>query len=95
MGFILIGFSQGGLIARLIYAVCPQMKELVKVLVTVGTPNLGTEYSKERGFTAFVNNVGKFFVNLTKRKNKFKSYDQYINEEGILTKFLLDLLNDD
>ena len=38
--FNVIGFSQGGLIARYIAEACP-MKGKVRNMITVGTPNMG------------------------------------------------------
>lgn len=40
-GFHLQGISQGGLIARLVFHLCPKVRPHVKTLLTVGTPNLG------------------------------------------------------
>ena len=40
-GFYVIGFSQGGLIARWIQLHCKEIAPLIKRMVLVGTPNLG------------------------------------------------------
>ena len=42
-GFTLVGWSQGGLIARLVFQTCAKIRPLIKRLYTFGTPNLGIE----------------------------------------------------
>lgn len=39
--FTLIGYSQGGLVARWLFNFCKGVSDKVKRLVTIGTPNLG------------------------------------------------------
>jgi len=42
-GFQLLGLSQGGLIARVVFQLCPSIRPYVKFLMTIGTPNMGTQ----------------------------------------------------
>lgn len=47
-GFYLIGASQGGIIARGILHFCSDIREYVKGMVTIGTPNMGLDQIPEQ-----------------------------------------------
>ena len=67
IGFYLIGFSQGGLIARGIFHKCTELRPLVKGIFTIGTPNLGIDKIPpdmiDRGNSSYLQSTINYFAN--------------------------------
>lgn len=89
-GFHLIGKSQGGLIARLVYANCEPIRKYIATLTTDGTPNLGSEElpdmnkfgMKGKAVEAFFANIVASVVEAyvkTVESDREYSFLQYLN----------------
>lgn len=104
-GFHLVGFSQGGLIARLVYQTCPWVVPHVATLTTIGTPNLGIDRLPdqhkfggiENQKLASLANFGSAMLEFIKNQFKTdfsKSFLQFLNTKKNPSK-LIRSLNDD
>jgi palmitoyl-protein thioesterase len=101
--FILVGFSQGGLIARYILEKC-QTKGRVKKLITLGSPHMGVEKipcnSKNYDFLCDLGaKIGQYLIYLPYLENLYApvSYFRTPETEEIYlkyNKFLADLNNE-
>jgi palmitoyl-protein thioesterase len=101
--FILVGFSQGGLIARYILEKCPT-KGQVKKMITLGSPHMGVEkipcnLGKYDFLCELGDKIGQYIVYLPYVENLYSpiSYFRTPETENIYikyNKFLADLNNE-
>ena len=79
IGFYLLGFSQGGLIARGVFHKCTKLRPLIKGIFTIGTPNLGIDKIPldmiDRGKSSYLQRIFNYFV---KKYFKRVSKDKWI-----------------
>jgi hypothetical protein len=86
-GISLVGVSQGGMIARLVFLKCPRIRKEVKRLFTLGTPNIGLQKIPEAKYVAQevkrpetkVEKLVHFFNLEGKRKDLFRIINNVID----------------
>ena len=92
-GLYLIGLSQGGLIARWIYKNCKPIRNFVKRIITIGTPNLGVDIIQK--YFGMDSKIGKYVF---ENRNQGFSPFCYLNKVEVddhYSDLINDLLNDD
>lgn len=104
-GFHLMGYSQGGLIARIVYLMCPFLHPYIATLTTNGTPNMGIEslpdlkkfgMEDHKKLATVANFFSKMVQGFTKNfvSDPQRSFLQYLNTNKGPSK-LIARLNDD
>lgn len=84
-GFHLVGWSQGGLVARLVFHRCPCVRPYIRRLITVGTPNLGINTTAMTGLRNFLSNLAVMIFSQEILKDGL-SITSYINKCELVTK---------
>lgn len=103
-GFYLSGTSQGGIIVRLIYKNCHQIKKYVVGIITNGTPNLGisklpdienTGFGGEwySGFVSVAKNIVECYIKTFVRERDISIF-QYLNGGSKKATMIESLLNE-
>jgi hypothetical protein len=75
-GFHLIGYSQGGLIVRIVFHFCPRIRKYIKRILTFGSPHLGIESLPDTWYSR----LGLCIYRAYKGEEKFSkcSFNQYL-----------------
>jgi hypothetical protein len=79
-GFHFIGYSQGGLIVRIVFHNCYEIRIYVKRILTFGSPHLGID----RLPSSCLYSLGLFVFGLCKTKEELShlSFNQYLNTQS-------------
>lgn len=84
-GFYLMGFEQGGLLARSVLHLCAHVKDKVKGIITIGTPNLGVDDHRLLHKSPSTNIIEDFFNNLVTKT--FNSLNDRLSSNPVFAPF--------